>query len=77
VSALLLAVLWFSVGRYQQYVEASTRTKLSSLEYMEESEFDSLIKILGEQAVETIRNKLFHKNFRRSDREGTTAACTK
>ena len=77
VSMLIMAMLWFSVGRYQRYVEASTKTKLKSLESEETSEFDGLIKILGEQAIRRIKLKLCKEAILKLSKENNRSGCTK
>lgn len=76
-SVAVLGLLWYSTTRYQKYVEEKTKSKLKSLEYQETSEFDSLIKILGEQAIRRIKLKLCKDTILRLNREQNQAVCTK
>lgn len=74
---IVLGVLWFSVDRYRRYVEARTKDKLKSLEYQENSEFDALIKILGEQAIRRIKLKLCKDAILKLNRENSMGTCNK
>jgi hypothetical protein len=77
ICLLLMVVLWVSVERYQKYVDASTNCKLKNLEKEESSEFDSLIKILGEQAIRRIKLKLCKEVILKLNRDSNMSVCTK